>query len=150
MLRNPVHFLALGLGSGLSPKAPGTAGSLAALLLFVPIALLPLQWTVLFVVLACVLGAPICDSASKPLGGDHGAIVWDEFAGLWLCLLFALPEPLWWLVAFVLFRLFDVLKPWPIGWLDKRVHGGPGILLDDLVAGLMAAACLILLQYQFA
>lgn len=145
-----MHLLALGLGSGLSPKAPGTAGSLAALLLFIPLAALGTEWAVLATLLACVLGVPICEYTSRQLGGDHGAIVWDEFAGLWLCLLFALPEPVWWLLAFALFRLFDVLKPWPIRWLDKNLHGGMGIMLDDLLAGAMAAVVLLLVQYAFA
>jgi len=82
------------------------------------------------------------------LGGeDHKAIVWDEFAGAWIAIAFVPYNLLWWLAAFVLFRIFDIAKPWPVGWADKRVHGGLGIMLDDIIAGLMAALLLFLVEF---
>ena len=142
-LRHPVHFLALGLGSGLSPKAPGTMGTIAA----VPFVLLwqQLPWWgfALVVLLACGVGVWICDVAARNLGvHDHPGIVWDEFAGYWLTMLFAPAGWQWLLLGFVLFRFFDILKPWPIGWADRRVSGGLGIMLDDILAGLWAGAIL--------
>ncbi|HET8708302.1 MAG TPA: phosphatidylglycerophosphatase A [Pseudomonadales bacterium] len=130
------HWLAMGLGSGLAPKAPGTFGSLAALILWLPLALLPLPGYLLLVLLAGVVGIYICDRVSKDMKvHDHSAIVWDEFVGLWIGLA---ALPLNWttaLLGFALFRLFDIWKPWPIGLLDRNVHGGLGIMLDDVLAG---------------
>jgi phosphatidylglycerophosphatase A len=149
LLANPTHLLALGLGSGLSPKAPGTAGSLLALLLAIPVVMLAGVWGLVFLaVLATLTGSAICGYTSAALGGeDHKAIVWDEFAGMWIVLVAVPAAPLWWIAAFVLFRLFDILKPWPIGWADRQVKGGLGIMLDDVIAGLLAALLLLLLQY---
>ena len=138
-LRNPVHFLAFGFGSGLSPKAPGTMGTIAAIPVFLIISNLNLlsYLTVLSVVI--FTGFKICDTVSKDLGvHDHPGIVWDEIAGF---LITMIAIPVSWqtvLLGFVLFRLFDILKPWPIGWLDKKVSGGFGIMIDDIVAGVMA------------
>lgn len=147
-LATPTAFLAFGLGSGLSPKAPGTAGSLAALILAVPLVALPLWAGLGVVLLAFWLGVYLCGATSKRLGvRDHGGIVWDEFVGMWLVLLFVPFELLWWLAAFGLFRLFDVLKPWPILWLDRRVGGGFGIMIDDVLAAVYALVPLILAQY---
>ncbi len=145
---DPVLWLAFGFGSGLSPRAPGTAGTLMAVP-FVYLALQSLSAPLFLVltVLVAVIGVPICSGASSRLGvHDHGGIVWDEFAGLFVTVLplaFALVPgaPLWlgMLLAFAWFRLFDVLKPWPIRVLDERVHGGLGIMVDDLLAGVFAA-----------
>jgi phosphatidylglycerophosphatase A len=147
MLKNPVHLLALGLGSGLSPKAPGTAGSIVALLLLWLAGPALASWHWFIALVACLVGVPICAYCSKALGGaDHKAIVWDEFAGAWLAVMFLPFSLLWWLAAFVLFRLFDIVKPWPIGLADKRVHGGLGIMLDDILAGLITAAILFVVQ----
>lgn len=136
LLQSPALMLGFGFGSGLAKKGPGTAGTLLGLLLFVPL----LQWSetaAWAVFLAASLGGIwICGRASELLGvHDHGGIVWDEFAGIWLVLL-CLPQQTWqfWLMAFVLFRVFDILKPWPIRWVDARVEGGVGIMLDDLLA----------------
>ncbi|MDF2178023.1 phosphatidylglycerophosphatase A [Aliiglaciecola sp. CAU 1673] len=150
-LTNPWHFLALGFGSGLSPKAPGTFGTLAALPL-VWLALQPGPWFYLgFTLLACVIGVYICGRAAQDMGvHDHGAIVWDEVAGMLLTMLWV---PLSWstlLAGFILFRLFDILKPWPISYCDKQVHGGLGIMLDDILAGIAACISLhALLQFGF-
>lgn len=139
MLSKPLHVFALGFGSGLAPKAPGTVGTLAA----VPFALLlwPMPTIVLLLTLliAFVFGVYCCDVTAKNLGvHDHPAIVWDEFVGYWLAVCFAPPGVLWLLVAFLLFRFFDIVKPWPISVLDKRLGGGMGIMLDDVLAGVMA------------
>jgi len=139
VFRDPVHFLAFGFGSGLAPKAPGTFGTLAAVPLYLLLTQLPLPYYLLVVVLAFGLGIWICERTSQDLGvHDHGGIVWDEFVGFWLTMVAAPSGWEWVLAGFLLFRFFDVLKPFPIGWLDKRIHGGLGIMLDDAVAGTFA------------
>lgn len=143
LIKNPRLLLALGFGSGLAPKAPGTFGTLAALPLF--LLLQPLGWPVYagLLLAATWLGVYLCDYAGKYLGvSDHGAIVWDEFVGLWLTLFMVPAGWLWLLYGFVLFRLFDIAKPWPIGWADRQVKGGLGVMLDDILAGLMALVVL--------
>lgn len=142
-LKNPWHFLALGFGSGLAKKAPGTFGTLAAVPLYLLLSPLPLVWYLVVTLIVVIVGVYICDRASKDMGvHDHGAIVWDEVAGL-LITLIAAPAGIGWLMAgFVLFRVFDILKPWPIRVLDAKVHGGLGIMADDVLAGLFALACL--------
>lgn len=135
LLRDPVHLLALGFGSGLAPKAPGTWGSLVGLLIYLALPGMTPWVYVSFLVSATALGIWLCGESAKRLGvHDHGGIVWDEMVGIWLTLFLAPPG--WWvlLAGFVLFRIFDIAKPWPIRWLDRRVHGGLGIMLDDLVA----------------
>lgn len=128
-------FLAFGFGSGLAPFAPGTFGTLAALP-FVPLLkAMPYVWQLLVVAVALVVGVWICDAASRKLGAhDHGGIVWDEITAYWLCVLFIPYQWPWLLAAFVLFRIFDILKPWPIGWADKKLSGGFGIMIDDVLA----------------
>lgn len=143
LLGSPVLLLAFGFGSGLSPKAPGTAGSLLALLLMPLLAELPFSGYLALLVLVIATGIFICGRAAKQLGvHDHPGIVWDEFAGLWLALIFCPPQWIYWLLGFGLFRFFDIVKPWPISWLDRRCPGGLGIMMDDLVAGIFAAAIL--------
>lgn len=154
LLRDPVLLLAFGFGSGLSPKAPGTAGSLLALLLWWPLSGLSMAWQAGLVALVIVTGLPICGIAARRLGvHDHGGIVWDEFAGLFLVLLLmpTLPGPAWAaaVAAFLLFRLFDIVKPWPIRWLDRQLPGGTGIMADDLLAGLFALAVLYLVNFAW-
>ncbi len=137
-------WIACGFGSGLAPKAQGTFGSLAALLPWLLLRQLPLPLYALIVVLAFALGVWACDVAGRALGvDDHRSLVWDEFVGQWIALVPALFAP-WWavLAGFALFRLFDVAKPWPIGWLDRRLKGGMGVMVDDAVAGVFAAAVL--------
>lgn len=136
---NPVHVLAFGLGSGLAPFAPGTFGTLVGVPLYILLQPLPL-WAYALVVLALLLaGVWICGRAAQALNThDHPGIVWDEIVG-YLITLFAVPWGLWWMLAgFALFRLFDIVKPWPCGLIDRRVPGGLGIMLDDVVAGLYA------------
>ena len=147
-LLNPVHFLALGFGSGLAPKAPGTFGTLAAVPLFLLLAPLSSPLYLLLLIVMSVAGIYICGKAAEDAGvPDHGAIVWDEFVGF-LITMFLIPIS--WqsiLVGFLLFRLFDIFKPWPISYLDKNCHGGLGIMLDDIVAGIAAWVCMMLIFY---
>lgn len=141
--RRSHHWIAFGFGSGLAPWAPGTFGTLAALPLYLLLARLPLGGYLTALVIVILVGIWACDRTARDLGvADPSAIVWDEFAGLLVTLAGAPAGWVWVLAGFVLFRLFDILKPWPIGWLDRQVTGGLGIMLDDLVAGLAAWACL--------
>ena len=145
-LSDPVHLLALGLGSGLSPWAPGTAGTFAAIPLFALLLLLPLPLYLAATLLAAVAGVAICGRASADVGvHDHPAIVWDEIAGFLVAAL-PLAAGAWAFhpvvdVALVLalFRLLDAAKPGPIGWLERRLDGGTGIMADDLAAGVGVA-----------
>lgn len=148
-LFNPVHFLALGFGSGLAPKAPGTFGTLAALPLVAALALYSSFSVYLIVTIVMSLaGIWICEKTAKDMQvHDDSSIVWDEVAGM---LITMLAVPLSWqtlLAGFVLFRLFDILKPWPINYLDKYVHGGFGIMIDDILAGIFACGVLHLGLY---
>ena len=143
VLQSPVLWLAFGLGSGLSPKAPGTVGTLAAIPLYLLLAKLPLMGYALVVLFSFVVGCWLCGEAAKRLGvHDFGGIVWDEFVGYWLTMFAAPAGWLWVVVGFVLFRLFDIWKPWPIRVADKQVHSGLGIMLDDMLAGIYAWLCL--------
>lgn len=146
LLRHPLDLLALGFGSGLLPKAPGTAGTAVAIPFY--LLLQGLDWT-LYAALTALLfvaGIAICAHTAARLGvHDHPGIVWDEIVGYLVTMYMAPPGWMWIGIGFVLFRCFDVLKPWPIRWFDRYVHGGFGIMLDDLVAGLFAAAVLQLL-----
>ena len=145
--RNPIHLIAAGFGSGLAPRAPGTFGTLAALLPWWPLHFLPtaLYWAI--IALGTALGIYVCGKTARDLRThDHGAIVWDEFIGLWIALAWLPAGPAWVIAGFLLFRLFDIWKPWPIRWCDKHVHGGFGIMFDDIVAGACTLAILQLLQ----
>ncbi|KUJ72953.1 phosphatidylglycerophosphatase A [Thiomicrospira sp. WB1] len=132
-------WLAFGLGSGLAPKAPGTWGTLVGTLIFIPLLLVSPILALMVLLLGMAVGSWLCQRAADWAGvHDHGGIVWDEFVGVWLALM-ALPEQswTWWLAAFVGFRFFDIVKPWPIRWVDRHVHGGVGIMLDDVLAAVM-------------
>ncbi len=136
LLGHPAHFFALGFGSGLAPWAPGTFGTLAALPLFLLLQGLP-SLPMLLAVLAglFLLGIPLCQVTGKDLGvADHGAIVWDEIVAV--CLVWALlpVTSLWLLLGFIVFRAFDILKPWPIRQFDARLKNGFGVMFDDLLA----------------
>lgn len=141
--KNPVHFLAFGLGSGLAPKAPGTFGTAAAIPFYLLLQYLSLPLYLAVVAVATVVGIWLCDKASKDLGvHDHPGIVWDEFCGYWIAMIAAPAGWLWVLYGFILFRIFDIWKPRPISWLDARVGGGLGIMIDDVVAGIYALVVL--------
>lgn len=148
LLASPAGWLACGFGSGLAPVAQGTFGSLAALLPWLLLRELPLPIYLVVLLLGFAAGVWACNVASRALGvADHRSLVWDEFIGQWVALLplLVLPAP-WWAIVlgFVLFRVFDVWKPWPISWLDRRVKGGMGVMVDDVVAGAFAAVVLAL------
>ena len=150
-LTNPIHLLAFGFGSGLAPKAPGTAGTLFAIIPWLWFSQLTLAYYLLLVFIATIAGIYICDKTSKDLAvHDHSGIVWDEFCGLWITMI-AVPTTWQWLVAgFVLFRFFDIIKPWPINLLDKHVTGGFGIMIDDVMAAFYSWLILQLLVYFLA
>lgn len=146
--RNPIYFLAFGFGSGLSKKAPGTCGTIAGI---------PLYWLLIhtttfiylgFLGVAFFVGVRICQRVSEELGvEDYPGIVWDEIVG-YLVTMFSLPFTLPWIIlGFLVFRLLDILKPQPLRWIDRKVHGGWGIMLDDLLAGLSACAILHIIKW---
>lgn len=140
---NPVHWLALGFGSGLMPKAPGTFGTLVGIPFVFLLAQLNWWEHLLALVMMTVLGIWICRNTARTMGvHDHPSIVWDEVVGYGVAM-YALPvEPFWLLAAFILFRIFDIWKPGPIGWADKNLHGGSGIIVDDVLAGILSAGLL--------
>jgi phosphatidylglycerophosphatase A len=143
ILTDPILFLAFGFGSGLAKKAPGTFGTLAALPVYVVLAQ---TGTIVYgaaAIVAMIVGILICGIAAEKLGEhDFGGIVWDEVAG-YLVTMWLIPFNWQGVIAgFALFRLFDIVKPWPIRWFDRHVHGGLGIMLDDIVAGIFANAML--------
>jgi phosphatidylglycerophosphatase A len=155
-LKNPWHLLATGFGSGLSPVIPGTMGTLAAIPFYLALSHLSLGWYMGMIVFSSLAGFIICQKTADDMGvHDHGSIVWDEFVGFWITMLcvqytgHSIGDWHWILAGFVLFRFFDMVKPWPIGWLDRHVKGGLGIMLDDIVAGIMAGISLFLLMSAF-
>jgi len=141
--RDPVNWLALGFGSGLARRAPGTFGTLAALPLLPLFSWMALPWSGLVLLATALVGIFICGHAARSMKlDDPGCVVWDEMVGLWLTL-FALPlDPVSIVGGFLLFRLFDIVKPWPISWCDRNIKEGAGIMVDDLVAGVLAALVL--------
>ncbi len=141
--RDPVQFAACGFGAGLGPVAPGTFGTLVALPLWWLLQPLPLAGYLGVVAVLALLGVWLCDVTARRLGvHDHPAIVWDEIVGYLVTMIAAPAGWLPMLLGFALFRVFDILKPWPIRWLDRKVHGGLGIMVDDLLAGVFAALLL--------
>lgn len=143
LLLHPIHCLAFGFGSGLAAKAPGTFGTLAAIPLVYAMQFTGLLTYTIITLIASIGGLWICGYTARTLGvHDHPAIVWDEIAGYMIAMI-ALPFT-WYNVlgAFILFRFFDIVKPGPIGWCDRNLKGGAGIMVDDLLAG--AASAIVL------
>jgi phosphatidylglycerophosphatase A len=144
LMREPVHLIAFGFGSGLSPWAPGTFGTLIA----IPIVLFVMQFGLVahlvFAIFASLFGIYVCGESARRLDvHDHPGIVWDEITGFALTML-TVPADFYWTVAgFTLFRVLDIWKPWPIREADHSLHGGLGIMLDDILAGIFAAAILL-------
>ncbi|MBC3764548.1 phosphatidylglycerophosphatase A [Neptunicella marina] len=147
-LKNPWHFLALGFGSGLAPVAPGTFGTLAAIPFVLVFALLPDTWFAALAVFFALAGFYICGRTARDMRvHDHSSIVWDEVVGYMIGMI-AVPLSFNTIVtAFVLFRFFDIVKPWPISYLDKHIHGGVGIMADDILAGVFTFICMQVLLY---
>lgn len=151
LLRHPLQCLAFGFGSGLMPKAPGTFGTLVAIPFYWLIQDLSIPAYLLLLALSFLVGIYLCDITARALDThDHPGIVWDEMVGYWLTMFLAPAGWQWMLLGFVLFRVFDIFKPWPIGWLDRRVKGGFGIMLDDVLAAAYAFASLQLIVYLLA
>jgi phosphatidylglycerophosphatase A len=122
---------------------PGTLGTLAALPFYLLMTRLSLEFYFVVLVLSTLAGVHLCDYAAKKLGvHDHGGIVWDEFVGFWITMVFVPSSQFNLLMGFAFFRIFDIVKPWPIQWFDKKVGGGLGVMLDDVIAGLFAGLSL--------
>ncbi|MDT9587224.1 MAG: phosphatidylglycerophosphatase A [Candidatus Arsenophonus melophagi] len=151
-LLNPWHLFATGLGSGLSPVIPGTIGSMVTIVFWLLMYyFLPVWFCWLIILFGFLFGIVICQRTSCDMQShDHVSIVWDEFIGMWITLM-VVPVVHWqWiLIAFMLFRFFDILKPWPIGWLNQKVGGGFGIMLDDVIAAIFAIVSMNVIFHFF-
>lgn len=148
LISHPAHFFALGFGSGLTKKAPGTFGTLVGLPLFWLIHTYTLTTQLTLITLLFLVGIYFCEKTGQALGvSDHGGIVWDEIVAIMLVLTFTINQWQWWLVAFLSFRLFDIWKPFPIHQCDAKVKGGFGVMLDDLLAAIYAISCLKVLEW---
>lgn len=164
-----VYWLGIGLGSGLPKKAPGTWGTVGGLMVALPMLLLGFGGFLIITVIGCLVGSYICGKTSELMGvHDDPHIVFDEWVGMWIALLpsvwlmfdFASDDKaglsylhpslaLLFVIAFVLFRFFDIIKPFPIKWVDSNVSGGFGILIDDVLAGIMSAAVFVVMMAVF-
>lgn len=150
LLKRPTCLLGLGFGAGLAPKAPGTFGTLAAIPFYLLMQSLPLISYISVVILAFIAGIWICETSARWLQKDDpSAIVWDEFVGFWITMIAAPPNWQWIVLGFVLFRFFDILKPWPINLVDKTIHGGLGIMIDDVIAGIFSFIVMQWLYHVF-
>ena len=139
MFAHPAHFFGLGFGSGLAPKAPGTFGTLVGLPLFWLISNDSFNKQIVIIAALFMIGIYFCDKTGKALVvADHGAIVWDEIVAMMLVLAFAPAGFIFWFVAFLLFRLFDIWKPYPICYADAKLKNGFGVMFDDLLAAIYA------------
>jgi len=135
--RNPLYFIAFGFGSGAAPFAPGTFGTLAAIPFYLLLSMLPLSAYFVFLLLFIIFTSWLCDYISRQTHThDHPGMCIDEFAGFFVTMT-AAPAGWWWIfIGFVLFRFFDIVKPWPISYVDKNIHGGFGMIFDDVLAGM--------------
>ncbi|OGT35720.1 MAG: phosphatidylglycerophosphatase [Gammaproteobacteria bacterium RBG_16_51_14] len=144
-LQHPVHLFALGFGAGCVPVLPGTAGTLVGVLLYLPLQQVDRLIYLALVAVLFLAGIWICGATARDLKvHDHSAIVWDEIVGYLVTMALVPSGWMWILPGFILFRLFDIWKPWPIRLIDRRLGGGLGIMLDDVLAGMYSLACLIL------
>jgi phosphatidylglycerophosphatase A len=151
LLSHPAHFFALGFGSGLAPKAPGTFGTLVGLPFFWLISAYAFNTQLIIIAALFLIGIYFCDKTGKDLGvSDHGAIVWDEIVAVMLVLAFVPQHWLNYLNAFALFRLFDIWKPFPIRQFDAKLKNGFGVMFDDLLAAIYAIIAYYLLQSIYA
>ncbi|MEK6551600.1 MAG: phosphatidylglycerophosphatase A [Pseudomonadota bacterium] len=145
-------FLATGFGVGTVPVAPGTVGTLLAVPIYLLLSTANLLLYLEILVVLLVVGLVVCHTASAILGDDHPAIVWDEIVGFLITMVAAPAHWVWLVAGFLLFRLFDIWKPFPIRQVQDRLHGGPGTMFDDVLAGVYAWLCLqglILLSVRF-
>jgi phosphatidylglycerophosphatase A len=143
-LRDPTVLAAFGFGAGLAPWAPGTFGTLLAIPLWWIVSGTGLRMYLLLAAAGFVVGIWICNRATTALGEhDHPGIVIDEVVGYFAALVVVPPDLVWLALSFLVFRMFDIFKPWPINWLDRKVGGGLGIMLDDLIAGVFTAAVMV-------
>lgn len=150
LIAHPAHFLSLGFGSGLAQKAPGTFGTLVGMPIFWLISGYTLQTQLIVIACLFLIGIYCCAITGKALGvEDHGAIVWDEIVAIMLVLAFTPPPWFWWLIAFALFRLFDIWKPFPIRQFDAKLKGGFGVMFDDLLAAIYAIGALKILLWIY-
>jgi phosphatidylglycerophosphatase A len=149
VMSHPAHLFSFGFGSGLSRFAPGTAGSLAAIPLYIVLAaLLPKMAILALIGVSFVFGVWCCEVTGKAVGvADYGGIVWDEIVAMWLILLYIPQDPLWFAAAFFVFRVFDVWKPFPIRYVDDHTHGGFGVMFDDLLAAGYSLLALKAVEY---
>jgi phosphatidylglycerophosphatase A len=146
VLKDPRHWPALVFGLGAARYAPGTCGTLLGIPLYLLIADWPLAGYLIAVVILFMAGVALCGMTARALGvHDHAAIVFDEVVGFLVTMTLAPPGWIWIAAGFALFRLFDIWKPWPIRRLDRSVHGGLGIMLDDVMAGVYALLVLQLM-----
>lgn len=147
--KHPAHLLALGFGTGYVPKLPGTAGTLVGVLFY--ILMQPLN-VFIYLAITSVLflaGIWLCGKTAHALGvHDHSSIVWDEVVGYLVTMIMAPTGWIWMVLGFVLFRIFDIYKPWPVSWADRQAPGGLGIMLDDLIAGIYALFVLQITAYM--
>jgi phosphatidylglycerophosphatase A len=143
LLQHPAHLFGLGFGSGLAKKAPGTFGTLVGLPLFWLISIYTMPVQLIIISALFLVGIYFCDVTGKALGvSDHGGIVWDEIVAMMLVLVFTPNQWQWWLAAFLLFRLFDIWKPFPIRQCDAKLKNGFGVMFDDLLAAIYAIIAL--------
>lgn len=143
--QNPLHFIAFGFGSGALPVAPGTFGTLMAIPFYLAMRSLPTVIYIILVLIIAVLSAWICQRVSNEIQvRDHQGMCLDEFAGFFVTMIGAPHKFIWLVLGFILFRIFDIWKPWPVDYLDQHIHGGIGMVLDDVCAGLYA---LIILKF---
>ena len=151
MMRHPAHVIALGLGTGLAPVAPGTAGTLLAFPIHIALLqFLPLVAHIVVIVLLFVLGVWACRVTGRAMGiADHSGMVWDEVVAMLIVLLVVPAGAWWWLAAFLLFRVFDVLKPPPIRYFDQAIKGGFGVMFDDILAAFYTLLVLAIYQRIF-
>ncbi len=149
MWQHPAHLCALGFGSGLIKWAPGTFGSLMGILIYWPLSDVAINLKLFIILTLFLFGISICSKTGKAIGvEDHSSIVWDEIVAIMLVLTFTPHHWFWWLIAFILFRIFDIFKPFPIRQIEQRVCGGLGAMLDDLLAAIYSLLALSILQYS--
>jgi phosphatidylglycerophosphatase A len=146
--RDPVQFIAFGFGSGASPYMPGTVGTLAAVPFYLLLQPLSINTYLLTLMVLTLISFWLCHRAGKAVGEtDHSGIVLDEFIGYFITMTAAPAGGVWLLLGFILFRFFDIYKPWPIHYIDNHMPGGIGVVLDDVVAGVFAGVLLYALTW---